>query len=56
MGATALEVPADSAPQTKWQRFLEIIWDGERSPEEKRLVQKLDLHLMYVIELSAPHF
>lgn len=30
----------------RWERIREIIWDGEREPEERRLVQKLDLHLM----------
>ena len=30
----------------KWTRIKEIIWDGEREAEEKKLVQKLDIHLM----------
>jgi hypothetical protein len=30
-------------------RILEVIWDGERSPEERKLVQRLDLFLMYVL-------
>src|SRR4051794_40438910 len=30
----------------RWARFREIIWDGEREPEERRLVQKLDIYLM----------
>lgn len=32
--------------KSKWARFQEIIWDGEREPEERRLVQKLDIYLM----------
>lgn len=32
--------------KSKWVRFQEIIWDGEREPEERRLVQKLDIYLM----------
>jgi hypothetical protein len=33
-------------PKTTWQRIQEVIWDGERSPEEKKLVQKLDYFIM----------
>jgi hypothetical protein len=31
-----------------WVRIQEIVWDGERSEEERKLVQKLDLFLMCV--------
>ena len=34
--------------KSKWVRFQEIIWDGEREPEERRLVQKLDIYLLSV--------
>lgn len=33
--------------KSKWARFQEVIWDGEREPEERRLVQKLDIYLMW---------
>lgn len=31
---------------SKWARVEEIIWDGPRPAEEKKLVQGLDLFLM----------
>ena len=34
-------------PQTRWQKIQEVIWDGgNRSPEERKLIQRLDIHLM----------
>jgi hypothetical protein len=32
--------------KSKWVRLQEIVWDGEREPEERRLVQKLDIYLL----------
>jgi ACS family pantothenate transporter-like MFS transporter len=34
------------SPKSKWAKIQEIIWDGPRPEEEKRLVQRLDLFLM----------
>jgi MFS transporter, ACS family, pantothenate transporter len=34
-------------PETRWQRIQEVLWDGgNRTPEERRIVQRLDLHIM----------
>jgi ACS family pantothenate transporter-like MFS transporter len=33
-------------PKSGWERLQEIMWDGQRSKEEKKLVQKLDLYIM----------
>lgn len=34
-------------PRTRWERIQQVIWDGgERSPKERKLVQRLDLHVM----------
>lgn len=34
-------------PQTRWEKIQEVIWDGgSRTPEERKLVQRLDIHLM----------
>ena len=30
----------------KWAKIQEIIWDGPRPEEEKKLVQRLDIFLM----------
>ena len=42
-------------PLTTWDKISEVIWDGKRTPEERMLVQRLDLFVMYV-EPSAPGF
>ena len=35
------------AHQTRWQKIQEVIWDGgSRTPEERKLIQRLDIHLM----------
>ena len=36
----------DEVRRGKWERIQEIIWDGPRSEEEKKLIQRLDLSLM----------
>ena len=36
----------NQAQRGKWARIQEIIWDGPRSEEEKKLVQRLDIFLM----------
>jgi hypothetical protein len=34
-------------PQTRWEKIQEVIWDGgNRTPEERKLVQTLDIYLM----------
>lgn len=34
---------------TRWQKVENIIWDGgERSEEERRLVRRLDIFIMFV--------
>ncbi|KAK2769603.1 DszA family Xenobiotic compound monooxygenase [Colletotrichum kahawae] len=38
------EVP--HVTNTKWKRLQEVIWDGPRSKDEKRLVQRLDLFVL----------
>ncbi|KAF8859964.1 retrograde regulation protein 2 [Acephala macrosclerotiorum] len=35
-----------SVKKSRWIKIREIIWDGERSPEERKLVQRLDLFIM----------
>jgi ACS family pantothenate transporter-like MFS transporter len=40
---------ADSqyTPRTRWEKIQEVIWDGgNRTPEERKLVQTLDIHVM----------
>lgn len=49
MGNTVIiEGNAEASKHTKstWVKLQEVIWDGERSEEERKLVQKLDLYLM----------
>jgi ACS family pantothenate transporter-like MFS transporter len=36
----------DQSPRSKWDKVQEIIWDGPRPAEEKRLVQRLDIFLL----------
>lgn len=36
-----------SVKRSRWTKIREVIWDGERSPEERKLVQRLDLFIMY---------
>ncbi|EXJ88057.1 hypothetical protein A1O1_04984 [Capronia coronata CBS 617.96] len=37
---------ATEKKRSKWLTVREAIWDGERSEEERKLVQRLDLHVM----------
>lgn len=37
-------IPAEK--RSRWTRFKDSMWDGPRSKEEKRLVKRLDVHLM----------
>jgi MFS transporter, ACS family, pantothenate transporter len=32
--------------KTRWQKVQEIIWDGPRPKEERKLIQRLDWFLM----------
>ncbi|KAF2644628.1 retrograde regulation protein 2 [Massarina eburnea CBS 473.64] len=33
--------------RTRWEKLQEVIWDGgDRTPEERKLVQRLDIHVM----------
>lgn len=36
----------DQLQRGKWARIQDIIWDGPRLEEEKKLVQRLDVFLM----------
>ncbi|KAK1841703.1 pantothenate [Colletotrichum chrysophilum] len=43
----SVQQPEDShVTSTRWQRVQEVIWDGPRSKDEKRLVQRLDLFVL----------
>jgi MFS transporter, ACS family, pantothenate transporter len=47
--AVAQEKDVDASPtvaKTRWQKVQEIIWDGPRPKEERKLIQRLDLFLM----------
>lgn len=47
--ATAEESSIEAAahtPKGRWERIQEVIWDGPRPTEEKRLVQRLDIFLL----------
>jgi hypothetical protein len=36
-----------AAKKSAWAKFLEIIWDsGDRTAEERRLVQRLDIYVL----------
>lgn len=36
-----------NVPQTRWQKIQEVIWDGgNRTKEERKLVQRLDIYIM----------
>jgi hypothetical protein len=35
-------------PLTTWEKIQEVVWDGKRTPEERMLVQRLDLFVMYI--------
>ncbi|EHY53887.1 hypothetical protein HRR81_001369 [Exophiala dermatitidis] len=37
---------SEEKSKTTWQKVQEVVWDGERTAAERRLVQRLDLHLM----------
>ena len=39
--------PAPTKPTSRWQKIQEVIWDGPRSEEERKLVQRLDLFFLY---------
>jgi hypothetical protein len=46
------ELLVDHGPRTRWEKIREVIWDGGyRTKEERKLVQRLDLHVMYVLNL-----
>jgi MFS transporter, ACS family, pantothenate transporter len=36
----------DQLGRSKWARVQDIVWDGPRTKEEKKLVQRLDIFLM----------
>ena len=36
----------NQAQRGKWARIQEIIWDGPRPEEERKLVQRLDIFLL----------
>lgn len=40
--------PSDTyTPRTRWEKVQEVIWDGgHRTPEERKLVQRLDIYVM----------
>jgi hypothetical protein len=40
-------VETDIKGKTRWQKVREVIWDGPRPEEERKLVQRLDLFLLY---------
>lgn len=43
------DVPIDRVPRSRWKKIREVIWDGGyRTKEERKLVQRLDLHVMFV--------
>ena len=44
--STDPESAAEESKTTTWQRIQEVIWDGPRSKEEKRLVRRLDIFLL----------
>ncbi|CUM63882.1 uncharacterized protein PRCAT00001470001 [Priceomyces carsonii] len=44
--ANSEEVEKAENKKSRWTRFLEFIWDGPRSKEEKKYIQKLDLFLL----------
>jgi hypothetical protein len=37
---------ASERTRSNWEKIQEIIWDGKRAPEEKRLIQRLDIFIM----------
>jgi hypothetical protein len=56
MSATQLHEPdlesfasPSKLPLTRWQKIENVIWDGgDRSEEERRLVRRLDIFIMFV--------
>jgi hypothetical protein len=40
------ESAVEEPKQSRWQRVQEVIWDGPRSKEERRLVKRLDIYLL----------
>jgi ACS family pantothenate transporter-like MFS transporter len=36
----------ETAKKSRWARIQEIVWDGERSAEERKLVQRLDIFIL----------
>jgi hypothetical protein len=37
---------ASERTRSNWEKIQEIIWDGKRAPEEKKLIQRLDIFIM----------
>jgi hypothetical protein len=40
--------------KSRWLKIREVIWDGGRSIEGRKLVQRLDSLVMLVLSLSCP--
>lgn len=38
----------DTTKRTGWARVREVIWDGEKPEEERKLIQRLDMFILYV--------
>jgi hypothetical protein len=47
IGVQSVHGKEDERPLTWWEKVEEVVWDGgNRTREEKRIVQRLDLFLM----------
>lgn len=46
-------VAEPTRPKSLKAKILEVIWDGERSEEERKLVQRLDIFILYVVAQPA---
>lgn len=39
---------------TRWQKIENVIWDGgHRTPQERALVRRLDIFIMFVLQFNA---
>jgi hypothetical protein len=49
VGGTRIDTTIEAASErtrSNWEKIQEIIWDGKKAPEEKRLIQRLDIFIM----------
>ncbi|OAL47188.1 retrograde regulation protein 2 [Pyrenochaeta sp. DS3sAY3a] len=44
--AKEISTTVEHEPRNRWEKIQTVIWDGIRTPEERKLVQRLDVYLL----------